>query len=514
MKKTQLYLLALIVAAIGLGWAGYKWQVLKFPLKPDAEVQVWTIQARAEFRAGGGPNTVQLQLPGRGVNDIPDFLVLEERLISRSYGEQITKSRSGRQVNWSVRRARGNQVLYYVATVVRDDHEWIDSSRPRLADLPQLSEAEAAALDSIFDEVLAQSADIATFSQTLLRKLLFNPGSDEARLLLAPHAGLQAQAQFIASALAIRKIRARVVHGLLLGDSTAYAEPLPLLQVHNEQHWITLDLRDGSEGLPENYFLWSRSDRPLLNVESDDRPSLSFSVQYNLADAMVMAKRRSEVRNRELIEYSLLGLPLDAQATYRVLLMVPIGAFIMLLLRNVIGIKTFGTFMPVLIALAFRETQLVGGIALFTVVVGMGLLVRFYLERLRLLLVPRLTAVLILVVMLMALVSIVSNRMEIQVGLSVALFPMVIMAMTIERMSITWDERGPATAMKEGIGSLLTACLAYLVMTWKQLEFLIYVYPELLLVLLGATLLIGRYSGYRLTELLRFRALANDTSRQ
>jgi hypothetical protein len=57
---------------------------------------------------------------------------------------------------------------------------------------------------------------------------------------------------------------------------------------------------------------------------------------------------------------------------------------------------------------------------------------------------------------------------------------------------------------------LLTACLAYVAMTWDQLEFLMYVYPELLLVLLGATLLIGRYSGYRLTELLRFRALAAD----
>jgi hypothetical protein len=513
MKKTQLYLLALIVAAIGLGWAGYKWQVLKFPLKPDAEVQVWTIQARAEFSASGGPNTVQLQLPGRGVSDIPDFLVLEERLISRSYGEQITKSRAGRQVNWSVRRARGDQVLYYVATVVRDDHEWVDNSKPRLADRPQLGEAEQAALDSIFEEVKAESADIATFSQALLRKLLFNDESDEARLLLAPYSGLVEQAQFLSGALAIRKIPARVVHGLLLGDSTAYAEPLPLLQVHNDQRWVTLDLRDGSEGIPENFFLWSRSGRPLLSVESDDRPNLSFSVQYNLADAMVMAKRRSEVRNRELIQYSLLGLPLDAQATYRILLMVPIGAFVMLLLRNVIGIKTFGTFMPVLIALAFRETQLIGGIALFTVVVGLGLLVRFYLERLRLLLVPRLTAVLIIVVMLMALISIVSNRMEIQVGLSVALFPMVIMAMTIERMSIAWDERGPAYAMKEGIGSLLTACLAYMVMTWDRLEFLMFVYPELLLVLLGATLLIGRYSGYRLTELFRFRALAADQAK-
>src|SRR5688500_5897345 len=95
-----------------------------------------------------------------------------------------------------------------------------------------------------------------------------------------------------------------------------------------------------------------------------------------------VAERRLEVRDANLVRFSLLSLPLQAQQTYRVLLMIPIGAFIMLLLRNLIGVKTFGTFMPVLVALAFRETQLIAGIALFTLVVGLGLLVRFYLERL------------------------------------------------------------------------------------------------------------------------------------
>ena len=139
-----------------------------------------------------------------------------------------------------------------------------------------------------------------------------------------------------------------------------------------------------------------------------------------------------------------------------------------------------------------------------------GLLVRFYLERLRLLLVPRLTAILILVVLLMAAVSVLSNRLGLEVGLSVALFPMVIMAMTIERMSVAWDERGAGTAIREGIGTLVVAALAYVVMSWQPLEHLVFVYPEVLLILFALALVLGRYSGYRLNELLRFRALARD----
>jgi hypothetical protein len=40
----------------------------------------------------------------------------------------------------------------------------------------------------------------------------------------------------------------------------------------------------------------------------------------------------------------------------------------------------------------------------------------------------------------------------------------------------------------------------------------VFVFPELLLVLLAATLLLGRYYGYRLLELPRFKVLARGNA--
>jgi hypothetical protein len=77
-------------------------------------------------------------------------------------------------------------------------------------------------------------------------------------------------------------------------------------------------------------------------------------------------------------------------------------------------------------------------------------------------------------------------------------------------MSVAWDERGAGTAIREGVGTLLVAALAYLVMSWAPLEHLVFVFPEVLLVLFAMSLLLGRYSGYRLNELLRFRAMARE----
>jgi hypothetical protein len=193
-----------------------------------------------------------------------------------------------------------------------------------------------------------------------------------------------------------------------------------------------------------------------------------------------------------------------------VLLMIPIGAMVMVVLRNLIGIDAFGTFMPVLIALAFRETRLFWGVVLFTLLVALGLSIRFLLERLRLLLVPRLSAVLIVVVLLMMIISLLSHKMGMETGLSVALFPMVIIAMTIERMSVVWEEKGAVDAIRAGMGSLAIAVAAYIFMGMGWLQHLIFTFPELLLVVLALVLLAGRYTGYRLLELRRFKALAKD----
>ena len=254
--------------------------------------------------------------------------------------------------------------------------------------------------------------------------------------------------------------------------------------------------------------VWWRGQRPLIQVQGAVNPEVQISVQSDAVAAMEIAERRAELRDSRLVEFSLFGLPIQTQAVYGVMLLIPIGALLMVLLRNVVGIKTFGTFTPILVALAFRETRLLWGLVLFTLVVSLGLGLRFYLERLRLLLVPRLAAVLTLVVLLMAAISVLSHRLGLETGLSVALFPLIILTMAIERLSIVWEERGAVEAMQEGLGSLLVAALSYLVMSLDAVEHLVFIFPELLLVLLAAILLLGRYRGFRLLELVRFRALS------
>jgi hypothetical protein len=139
------------------------------------------------------------------------------------------------------------------------------------------------------------------------------------------------------------------------------------------------------------------------------------------------------------------------------------------------------------------------------VIVALGLVIRFYFERLKLLVVPRVAAVVVVVVMLMALLTIVTHHLGIERGLSVALFPMIILSWTIERMSVLWEEEGPVEVAKQGGGSLFVASIGYLCMNNEFIQHLVFAFPEVLLVVLAIILLLGRYTGYRISEFLRFR---------
>ena len=224
MKKTQLYLLAAAIAAIALAAIVYKWHVLQFPLQPAATVEVWTLQARIGYEPKQGANRVTLQIPG----DAPGWSVLDERFVARRYSRLEARVGAGREVQWAIRRAEGEQALYYRANVVR-----ATPAAPALlllppgqALLPRLDEPYATAARALLDDVGEQSADNITFARELLRRFHSGtaPGSTRANssedvaLLSDRFDDEDGKVAFVAGLLAMRNIPARMVHGLQLGS--------------------------------------------------------------------------------------------------------------------------------------------------------------------------------------------------------------------------------------------------------------------------------------------------------
>lgn len=500
-SKRHVYGLIVLLFALGSSIFLYRHEVLNVPLTDNESVNSWTVEANLRFNAE--PN-----VPVKASFTIPympaHYSILDEYFVSRNYGVTTNLVGYNRQAVWSLRRSKGSQSLYYRAIFHETPHHETYLQRPMAVKVASLPDNIKTAVDTIIHEARQTSADIQTFAQSAIKEL--NKHDGNFKIIVGREDDDYSILNAVMMILNQAKISVLPIEGIHLREQK-HAEFKPFLAVYNDKTWIYLNPRTGEAGLPKNFLIWQYSNAPMFEVTGGNKPQFSLTVSPTPMNALSAAKARGSQTESQLIRFSLLQLPVDVQDAYKVLLTVPVGAFIILILRNYIGLMTFGTFMPVLIALAFRETHLIWGLALFTFIVSLGLLARFYLDHLRLLLVPRLAAILTVVILLMIFISIMTQSLGLGSGLSVALFPMVILTMTIERMCVTWDERGPAEAIKSGSGSMVAAVITYWVITYPPLQYLLFAFPELLLIVLGLILWFGQYRGFRLIELFRFRAL-------
>lgn len=506
-RNRHLTILILTLLFTGLGVFAYRWSQLEVPLVPGATAESWTVEVNMKYMAGKGPVKASFYIP----NNPSKFVVLDENFLSRNYGVTTQRENGNRFATWSIRRAHGRQDLYYRVVLYHDENSQSLAHKPADVEKPKFEEPKLQAAQSLIDEIRSRSADITTFTSETI-KVLNQSDNNNTRILLNRMHDITSLVSMQVKILSFANIPARILQGIYLKSHTR-PELEPWLAIYKDKKWHYFDPKTGEERLPQDYLVWYHGSDPLYTISGGHAVNLNFAVNRNTMNALQLAEERGAHSDSKLIKFSLLSLPVQTQQVFQILLTIPIGAFIILILRHFVGLTTFGTFMPVLIALSFRETELVWGCLLFSFIVACGLLARFYLEQLQLLLVPRLSAVLTLVIMLMIMISVLGHKLGLDRGLSVALFPMVILSMTIERMSILWEERGAADAIKAGIGSLFAASITYLCMHNAQVEYLVFAFPELLLIILAMILTFGQYTGYRLSELVRFKALVQADKR-
>jgi hypothetical protein len=88
--------------------------------------------------------------------------------------------------------------------------------------------------------------------------------------------------------------------------------------------------------------------------------------------------------------------------------------------------------------------------------------------------------------------------------LNLSVFPMVIMSNVIEQFGSTQSELGTAAAVRRTLGTLAIAIACWFAIDRGGLQSLIVAFPEILLAAVAVDVVLGKWRGMRLTELLRF----------
>lgn len=470
------------------------------PWTPGETRQVWDVEARIEFNAVGKEAKVSLAAPHTQSN----YTLIGESASSPGYGISYLNTESGRRAEWSIRHADGPQTIYYKTQFLVDNQAKIDAIPPEgEITQPSFDGPEEAAALALIDRATKRSADNITFTRELI-KTLNDPDSQNSALILNNMSKVEATHKLLSAA----NIHNKVVGVIELEDGRRRQSIQQMNQIWDNDQWVLFSPESSEQQVQPNLLIWDESNVSLLDVVGGQNSKVHFSM---IAQEVTPTEAtNSKVSADQLLNLSIHSLPLEEQAMFKTIMLIPIGALIVVFLRVIIGLKTSGTFMPVLIAVAFVQTQLVTGIVGFLLIVGTGLIIRSYLSKLNLLLVARISAVIITVIMIISVFTVVAFKVGLTEGLSITFFPMIILSWTIERMSILWEEEGAKEVVLQGGGSLFTAVLVYLGMTNPFIQHLTFNFIGLQLVILATILLLGNYTGYRLTELRRFKPLAED----
>ena len=458
----------------------YKTKDWGFTFIPKQTTKVWTIEAHVSFEPNGDPIKVSIATPT--ISD--DFKILDEDIVAPKY--KVQKQAKQNRVILTSDNLEAEQNIYY--RVLLFDNE--DTRGKTAAPVPPKPEKP------IFDAQMTATAE-KLFNQT-------PPDSTVVAFLpmkKTPKDVLNA----IRTLLDFKGIPNRTARGIRLEeDKQSFTADL-MLEAYADGVWKLYNIETGKKGKPENFVLFQRGGESLIDVEGGNNSTIKFSVMKSITSSLSLAGKRAKLANQETsFGFSVFNLPLNEQNTIKWLTIFPLAILVIVLIRNVVGILTMGTFTPMLIALALVKTGLVPGLICFSIILAVGLLLRSVLSRLNLLLVPRISAVVIFVILMMQLMTILGYRFSVDIGLSAVFFPIIIMAW------ITWEEEGSSNALREVFFSVIAAIITYAIISNEVIRHIMFVFNELNLVILFIVMLLGTYTGYRLTELKRFAPLVKD----
>jgi hypothetical protein len=327
---------------------------------------------------------------------------------------------------------------------------------------------------------------------------------DAAEALAKGSASPLGRARALVALCRASKIPARLVTGFEMKVGSDI-RPHTWVEILSEGRWEGYDPENGFAREIPYYFVPVRHDATDLVTASE---ASDLTQRYSIARLPPPAGPIDPRGRHPLDMLDLLQLPAKLHEAMSLILLLPLGALVTAVVRTIIGIRTFGTFTPTLLALAFIYNDWQTGLVVFVVVLVMGFTSRTLLDRLKLLMVPRLGIILTLVVLLMVFSVSALNYFRITAGAQTVLLPMVILTNLVERFYITSEEDSLHFAGQLLATTVAMAFVVYLLLRWQAVGRIMLEYPELHCFTIAALVLVGRYTGYRWTELVRFRDVA------
>lgn len=355
--------------------------------------------------------------------------------------------------------------------------------------------------------VIKAVEEIYNFIAYKIENAGFSGKTDAITSLKLEQASCNGKTRLFAAMLRTLGIPTRLSGGLILnvGEKRVSHQWIEVLL---GKEWVPFDPTNKHFAeLPANYLTFYYGDQPFFqrtpNVNFKysfviDRKSFPRETNYS-----GLASHSFNIMNAWGL-FQKAGLSMEL---LQIILMIPVGAIVTIIFRNVIGIRTFGTFLPALIASSFRGPGLLWGMITFSSIIVGGALIRALLEKLKLTHTPKLTVLLVYVVFALLFVAGFGVKMNNLDLAHATFFPLALTAITIERFSLMVQEGTLQDAFKILLNTMVTVLVIYIVINSLFLQTFVMAFPETMLLVIAGGIYFGSWVGLRLNEMIRFRGL-------
>ncbi|MGB5964418.1 MAG: 7TM domain-containing protein [Sulfurimonadaceae bacterium] len=520
----KLTLLFLIFTTFSL--MSYKLFVLDYELADLIPTVGYDVEINMQVSGRGNSMSLSTYLPISSAHQH----ISDERNEPDVFTTQITVDGLNRIATWKAPSVSGSHIVRY-RYFVQAEHLIYDIDRnvsisenlPAYLQ-PYLNEEEGIQVnDPLIEKTLAalfKGKDPDTYEtlytihnylQNEFQNRNFSGYTDALTALKLKEASCNGKSRLFVALTRKMGLPSRLVGGLILKQGSKKTSH-QWVEVYVRGHWIPFDtINNYFAEIPKNYLRLYYGDKMLFKHTTN----INFQYLFHISKKLVPRKEMKEAMySSPLNAYNMykifesIGI---SQNLLKIILMIPLGALVVVIFRNVIGIETFGTFLPALIATAARETGIWWGLAGFFFIILVSALVRKFLNYLQLLHSPKMAIMLTVVVISMLLMTVFAVQTSLFDLAHISLFPIAILAITAERFAIIQEEQGFYKAMRISFFTAIVIIAAYVVMSSLFMMSLIIAFPELLLFLIVLNLWLGKWVGMRLSEFIRFRKLIFQT---
>lgn len=197
--------------------------------------------------------------------------------------------------------------------------------------------------------------------------------------------------------------------------------------------------------------------------------------------------------------------------TLFLLLSIPFIATMISFARQFIGLATLGIYTPTVFTIIFLLIGGVTGSITFIIIAVLSIVLQKLFQRIRIMYIPKVAMILMFTSIILLGLLALGAYFNYNLIVSIDIFPVILLLTMGERFISLKLERGLKSASFLFVETIAVALVIYLILGHTREAIL--AYPETIFLMIPINYLIGKWTGLRLSEILRFRELI-DTAEQ